>query len=245
MEVHAHTHTARKKWTHYLFEFLMLFLAVFAGFLAENQREHYIEHRREKVYMRSIAEDIRQDISQLDSIIRIRSKMDIYMDSLLYLLNYADPKQRGNDIYYYARWIPRTYRFYTNDRTISQLKNAGNWRLIRNKEISDGLAAYDNFINTFTIYIQEREESQVLIWYQYVNRLFDNKVFEKMVSGLGFTRPKDNPQLMSYDKFQLNEFCNMVHFRKNGNSFFISNAEKLSREAKKTLALIESKYHLK
>jgi len=43
MEVHAHTHTARKKWTHYFWEFLMLFLAVFCGFLAENQREHMIE----------------------------------------------------------------------------------------------------------------------------------------------------------------------------------------------------------
>ena len=32
MEVHAHAHTARKKWTHYLWEFLMLFLAVFCGF---------------------------------------------------------------------------------------------------------------------------------------------------------------------------------------------------------------------
>ncbi len=41
MEVHAHTHTARKKWTHYFWEFLMLFLAVFCGFLAENQREHF------------------------------------------------------------------------------------------------------------------------------------------------------------------------------------------------------------
>ena len=223
----------------------MLFLAVTLGFFVENQREHYIEHQREKVFIRSIAEDLRQDISQLDTIIRSRNRMDVYMDSLLYLLNYTDPKQQGNGIYYYARWIPRTYRFYTNDRTISQLKNAGNWRLIRNKEISDELAAYDNFINTFTVYMQEREESQVLIWYHYVNKLFDNKVFEKMVNGLGFTRPTDNPQLMSYDKFQLNEFCNMVHFRKNGNSFFISNAEKLSSEAKKTLALIESEYHLK
>ena len=44
MEVHAHTHTARKKWTHYFWEFIMLFLAVFCGFLAENQREHIIEH---------------------------------------------------------------------------------------------------------------------------------------------------------------------------------------------------------
>ena len=51
MEVHAHTHTARKKWTHYFWEFLMLFLAVFCGFLAEYQLEHKIEKDREKEYM--------------------------------------------------------------------------------------------------------------------------------------------------------------------------------------------------
>src|SRR4026209_724865 len=46
MEVHAHTHTARKKWSHYFWEFLMLFLAVFCGFLAEYQLEHKIEKER-------------------------------------------------------------------------------------------------------------------------------------------------------------------------------------------------------
>ena len=51
MEVHAHSHTARKKWTHYFWEFLMLFLAVTLGFLVENQREHYIEHETSKKYM--------------------------------------------------------------------------------------------------------------------------------------------------------------------------------------------------
>ena len=53
MEVHHHAHNAdghrgKKKWTHYLWEFLMLFLAVTLGFFVENQREHYIEHKREK-----------------------------------------------------------------------------------------------------------------------------------------------------------------------------------------------------
>ena len=44
METHAHhPHTAPgKKWTHYFFEFFMLFLAVFAGFLAENQLENIL-----------------------------------------------------------------------------------------------------------------------------------------------------------------------------------------------------------
>jgi len=38
MEAHPHTYTERKRLKHYLFEFLMLFLAVFCGFLAENFR---------------------------------------------------------------------------------------------------------------------------------------------------------------------------------------------------------------
>ena len=54
MEVHTHTHTPRKKWTHYFWEFFMLFLAVTLGFFVENQREHLVEHRREKQYIRSM-----------------------------------------------------------------------------------------------------------------------------------------------------------------------------------------------
>ena len=46
MEVHAHTHTERKKWTHYLWEFSMLFL-VFYRFLAENIRGHKVKKDRE------------------------------------------------------------------------------------------------------------------------------------------------------------------------------------------------------
>src|SRR5882724_522556 len=48
METHAHHlhHAPGKKIWHYFYEFLMLFLAVFSGFLAENWREHYVEHER-------------------------------------------------------------------------------------------------------------------------------------------------------------------------------------------------------
>ena len=65
MEVHAHPHTARKKWTHYLWEFFMLFLAVTAGFFVENQREHIVEHRREKEFMVSLVKDLESDTSSI------------------------------------------------------------------------------------------------------------------------------------------------------------------------------------
>ena len=69
MEVHAHSHTERKKWTHYFWEFLMLFLAVFCGFLAENQREHMVEHQREKQYMNSLITDLKGDTALIRSVI--------------------------------------------------------------------------------------------------------------------------------------------------------------------------------
>ena len=72
MEVHAHTHTARKKWTHYLWEFLMLFLAVFCGFLAENQREHMIENQREKQYINSFIEDLKADTAFITKYVKAK-----------------------------------------------------------------------------------------------------------------------------------------------------------------------------
>ena len=45
MEVHHHSHHP-KKWKEYLTEFLMLFLAVSMGFIAENVREKHTESER-------------------------------------------------------------------------------------------------------------------------------------------------------------------------------------------------------
>jgi hypothetical protein len=68
MEIHAHSHTERKRWTHYFWEFFMLFLAVTLGFFVENQREHFVEHKKEKEYMRSVMEGLRLDTAKCQSV---------------------------------------------------------------------------------------------------------------------------------------------------------------------------------
>jgi hypothetical protein len=75
MEVHTHTHTPRKKWTHYFWEFLMLFLAVFCGFMAENFREHQIEHKREKQYITSLIKDVELDTASLHLTYSVRKNI--------------------------------------------------------------------------------------------------------------------------------------------------------------------------
>ncbi|MFZ1262555.1 MAG: hypothetical protein WAT34_03520, partial [Chitinophagaceae bacterium] len=111
MEVHAHSHTERKKWTHYFWEFLMLFLAVFCGFLAENQREHMIEHQREKKYIQSLVSDLYADITRLTSIVQQRNERALLLDSFSTLLNSPDALQHSNDLYYYNSFATRGVAF--------------------------------------------------------------------------------------------------------------------------------------
>ena len=82
MEVQKHPHhvTHKKKWGEYLLEFFMLFLAVFLGFVAENQREHNVEHEREEKYIQSLSCELASDITKLQTIILLRSNRELMTD---------------------------------------------------------------------------------------------------------------------------------------------------------------------
>jgi len=62
MEVHHHPHAEKKKWTHYFWDFLMLFLAVTLGFFVENQREHVVERERATQYAKALVRDLEKDL---------------------------------------------------------------------------------------------------------------------------------------------------------------------------------------
>ena len=130
MEVHAHTHTARKKWTHYLWEFLMLFLAVFCGFLAENQREHIVERQREKKYMLSLVEDLKADTAFINNDIIDKWKKVMGLDSLIRNLYSKDIFSKQAEIYRQFRSNNPILTPLFNDQTIFQLRSSGNMRLI-------------------------------------------------------------------------------------------------------------------
>ena len=125
MEVHHHSHTERKKWSHYFWEFLMLFLAVFCGFLAEYQLEHMIERDREEQLIRSLVNDIKADTAALNFFIRSRERREMRLDSLALMMNNKNPKDfPTRDIYYYAAaYVTRgaVINFIPNDGTLQHL----------------------------------------------------------------------------------------------------------------------------
>jgi hypothetical protein len=154
MEVHAHTHTPRKKWAHYLWEFLMLFLAVFCGFLAEYQLEHMIEHQREKQYMQSMLSDLKADIATINTAIPSKEARARAIDSVFLFFNSnPDIKTISGKLFKTIRRTNFDIRFIRTNITLNQLKNAGGMRLIRKRQVADSISAYDLYCeSTLSLY---------------------------------------------------------------------------------------------
>src|ERR1700760_4875028 len=88
MEVHHHPKLEHKPkpWKEYLLEGLMIFLAVFMGFIAENIREGYGEKQREKEYIHSIVQDLKSDTLQSAKVLTSLRKTRKGIDTLLTVL---------------------------------------------------------------------------------------------------------------------------------------------------------------
>ncbi|MEO6732306.1 MAG: hypothetical protein ABIN01_13900 [Ferruginibacter sp.] len=173
MEVHQHSsHTAgnqqsavRKKWTHYFWEFLMLFLAVFCGFIAENIREHQVEHTREKEYMKSLLSDIAEDTVEMNKSLVMAKEAIQYEDSaILYIYQHPPDKYLPENFTDMDTKALRRLKVVFNNITAQQLKNAGNLRLLRSQETIKKISVYwnkqENTIITLDRYLDYRNRGR-------------------------------------------------------------------------------------
>jgi hypothetical protein len=165
MEVHHHAHPAppsreepvprgeadsgggrRKRWAHYFWEFLMLFLAVFCGFLAENFREHKVEQHRAKEFARSLVQDLKNDTAEI-SYYRKASKNYISICDTLLDLNKARLEgPNATKFSFYTRFTYWTVRMAWNRTTFEQIKNSGSLRYFK-PGLLNTLMKYDAIIN--------------------------------------------------------------------------------------------------
>src|SRR5689334_16948831 len=245
MEVHHHPHPHEKKnWKSYFWEFLMLFLAVFCGFLAENFREHQVEKAKERQYIRSFIEDVKLDILSLKLTSAVRKRYINYYDSLVYLLKENDTT-RLNDIYYYARFLARMDEFKYHDRTIQQLKSSGGLRLIRNKIAADSITVYDNEVVKEILNQQERENKVRLDVYNNIGEVFNAYVWNDMTDSLGtIIRHKRDPPLLAAGSKELNEFIMKVIYIKTSYRLTLILIQNTITTGENLVALLNEEYHL-
>ena len=244
---HLHTHeNAKKKFKEYIFEFLMLFLAVTMGFFAENKREFFVEREREHQYMQSFYEDLKRDTTELNAVRRTFVRQVRYLDTTvkilftsktdtasiqkLYQLNLSTLGSRG------VRLI---------ERTTAQLKNAGGLRLVENSKISDHIAVYWHWASYIQAYGESTEELKIRAR-EKSYLIFNNGFYQNQEIGNTKYKVKPGAVLMTYDKNTLLEFANRLHHIKNAlNNVSIVQIDATTKVAVDLMEELKNEYHVK
>jgi hypothetical protein len=213
MEVHHHAHNPaephhKKNWKSYFWEFLMLFLAVFCGFLAEYQLEHKIERDRGKQFVQSFFQDLKVDTTNINNQIKMLELKLIASREIFKC--YDSVTQKASSTECLKEIILNSQGFadfiYT-DRTIQQLKYAGGLRLIQDKEIADSIIKYDAIVREMLIHQQTLENQQQNVVDAH-NSMIGFIQLQKLI--LPNIKVKSDLFLLTNDKRELNKYFNEI-----------------------------------
>src|SRR5579863_4654810 len=218
MEVHHHPEVEKKGIKEYILEGLMIFLAVFMGFIAENIREKVTDHEREKQYMESLVKDLAADTINLRIGFPMKDARLKSIDSVfVFFESHPGSKLVPADVYRQIRRTTWDRIYVRNTGTINQLRNAGGLRLIRKQNVRDSLASYDwvwdRLSYYYDVYLTNQHNEEALL--------------EKMLNGNDLVHAYQLNQKSSFqfgllstsatiriEPAYISEFINMLNWQK-------------------------------
>ncbi|MBY0433812.1 MAG: hypothetical protein K2U26_06850 [Cyclobacteriaceae bacterium] len=164
-----------KDWKKYLFEFLLIFLAVFLGFLADNIRENYTEQQQAISLAKSFYEELKNDSVSVVS--KIEGRMQ-KAKSIMYMVDFfhdssltSTSKSKGLPYHFVWAMAARSPIIFT-PRTVvlEQLKSSGSIRYFKN----DRLQKLIGDLSVAVDYIESRQQYEDRIFATYMEPIMTN-----------------------------------------------------------------------
>jgi hypothetical protein len=250
MEVHHHPKVEKKNFKEYFLEFLMIFLAVTLGFFAENIREHIKDNEQGKQYIQSLIEDLQADTIRMNDIIRYDEGKMISLNNMYQCYDTVTNDLKATSCMGILIKYSKVNRpFLSNDRTVTQLANAGGFRLLE-KEDADSILGYEGmYRNTHDFEMTIYQEAQNNVR-NTLNELADFKVvspLQNVSSQSGSDTGKSSlngPLLFSDDRALLNKWFNQLQLYlrvTKAQSVLLNN---LLAKATNLIIFYKSKHHL-
>ena len=245
MEVHHHAHTSRKKWTHYFWEFLMLFLAVFCGFLAENYRETIVNKEKAHHYIQNMVADLKEDTADLNFAIYYQQLWNSHLDSALQI-----PIDRLKDIntqdtfyYHFLPFYCWMQAFIQNDNTITQLK-AGGFNLIRSEKVVDSI----NLVYNYYRDVKFSNDFNIICYWDVVRKAQELMDLPPPPPTIEENIPKQFLQnkeiFFKYDKPAIHQLYSMIRNARGSLHAGIVSEKQYKQKAERLLAYLQKEYHL-
>jgi hypothetical protein len=246
MEVHHHSHHP-KKWKEYITEFLMLFLAVSLGFMAENIREHQIEKHREIAYLQNVHEDLKLDLKSIDTVLSQNISRLALLDT--FYIAIQNKTATNEDAYYFIRNLVLRATFESSHVGLDQIKSAGGLRMVKNKEIVTGIQEYERLLESTSKMELVREGTLEQARFK-MAVVFDPIInYELMLSqkqqGFGktrFLRPRKADAILTKDPAAFKELLNLVLQGTNTNNYLNTRLKNLKKIGQKLDSAIVKEY---
>lgn len=236
----------------YFKEFLMLFLAVFCGFLAENYRDNQSEIAYAKEYAKSLIKDLENDTVMINGTIEQKLIILKSIDSISELVHQGiSGNMVKGSFYYHSQIVSFSPTTIWNDATLIQITQSGNLRYFKNAELVNKISAYysrqgyisglidsDRIKRNTTLEIKSR----ILNNYHYkpfssLRPRRENEIIDSLMNVL--------MPLQNSDKDLLNEFANSLENRKFYFTLVISETYPMMKnQAKELILLLKKEYNL-
>jgi hypothetical protein len=236
----------------YFKEFLMLFLAVFCGFLAENYRDNQSEIAYATEYAKSLIKDLENDTVMINGTIEQKLIILKSIDSISEIIHQGIQGNRvKGSFYYHSQIVSFSPTTIWNDATLIQITQSGNLRYFKNAELVNKISAYysrqgyisglvesDKIKRNTTLEIK----SKILNNYQYkpFSSLLPRAENEIDDSVMNMLMPLQNS-----DKDLLNEYANSLENRKFYFTLVISETYPMIKsQAHELILLLKKEYNI-
>lgn len=236
-----------KNWKSYLFEFFMLFFAVFCGFLSEYWLEHRIERDREKEYIKSEIADLKTDTLAFHNFsLAGNRQIEGYRKMVVTINRFLE----GEVV---AKELIKTNNKYgggyvsvdITDRTISQLKSGG-LRLIRNQAASDAISQYYNITGNEILSQTEIMKNQQVKMMDLATKIFDNTYSTDTILYRKLENKKISfdAMMISRDPKLLKEYANTIQIQIGILDYYMAQVKYQKYNALNAITLLKKEYHL-
>jgi len=154
MEVHHHPdlHHKKKSFKEYFLEFLMIFLAVTMGFIAESIREHFIETKTAHEYLESYRNELLANQTLFKYYEKGFTSLVPVYDSIVTILH---NKEENKDLPVFSSLlaIGQNNNIITiNTSTYQQMVSSGSMRYLHNESLKDSIARYNDLVTNLINY---------------------------------------------------------------------------------------------
>lgn len=160
MEVHhPHHPTHKKKWSEYLLEFFMLFVAVTLGFFAENIREHIAEGNKKRELLGSVSNGFKKDLETIKTHINFNDYRRGLCDSLDALVQLPNDKIEQQLYYHLMTDVLHMWKYTSDNKSRIEAESKGYFSGANEEELANTIHKYDYFNGELDAFFQTEMNS--------------------------------------------------------------------------------------